>query len=114
MTPAELTEILRLHGMWLRGEAGGKRADLHGADLRGANLRGANLPAGYRIASLCFGGWVVTVTSTHTTIGCQTHANADWLRWTPADVAHMHVDAADWWTRHAEAVRAVIRDVEAT
>ena len=52
-TPEELKEIVRLHGMWLRNEAGGKKADLHdaylcnanlhGADLTGANLTGANL-----------------------------------------------------------------------
>ena len=38
-----LTEILKLHRMWLYNEPGGKRADLFGADLTGANLTGANL-----------------------------------------------------------------------
>jgi uncharacterized protein YjbI with pentapeptide repeats len=41
MTHDDLKEVLRLHGMWLRDEAGGKRADLSGAYLRGAYLRGA-------------------------------------------------------------------------
>jgi len=146
MTPEQLKETLRLHGMFLRGEPGGVRAnlrdaDLQGADLRdanlsyaimscanlyganlhganlrdadlqGADLRDANLPNGYRIASLCFGGWTVTATPSTTTIGCQTHPNEDWLRWTPDDVATMHADAKVWWTRHREAVCAVIRDV---
>ena len=39
----ELNEVLRLHGMWLRHDVGGQRADLRGANLRGANLDGANL-----------------------------------------------------------------------
>jgi Pentapeptide repeats (8 copies) len=54
----ELAEILRLHSLWLRGESGGRRADLSGdylseadlsqadlsmADLSGADLRQANL-----------------------------------------------------------------------
>ena len=48
MSKNELTEILRLHKMWLSGEDGGLRAalrgaDLHGEDLRGADLRGADL-----------------------------------------------------------------------
>jgi uncharacterized protein YjbI with pentapeptide repeats len=43
MTPEALKETLRLHGMWLRDEEGGKRADLSGAYLRGAYLRGAYL-----------------------------------------------------------------------
>lgn len=58
MTKAKLQEVLRLHGMWLRCEAGGKRADLSDtslryailsdadlsdADLRGADLSNANL-----------------------------------------------------------------------
>jgi len=41
-TPAELAEILHLHGMWRRGE-GGSQADLRHTDLRGADLSGANL-----------------------------------------------------------------------
>ena len=43
MTREQLLEVLRLHGMWRRGEAGGVRADLSDADLRGANLRDAYL-----------------------------------------------------------------------
>ena len=94
-----------LSGADLRG------AVLVGAVLRDADLRGADLPNGYRVASLCFGGWCVTVLPDRTSIGCQTHPNADWLRWTPDDVAHMHDNAKAWWTRHREAVCAVIRDV---
>jgi hypothetical protein len=53
MTQAELNEIVRKHGLWLRGDDGGAkadlaradlaRADLAGADLAGANLAGADL-----------------------------------------------------------------------
>ena len=43
----ELKEILRLHGVWLRDEDGGKRADLRGAYLRGAYLRGVDLRGAY-------------------------------------------------------------------
>ena len=43
MYKKELEEVLRLHGMWLRSENGGKRAVLRCADLQGANLRGADL-----------------------------------------------------------------------
>jgi uncharacterized protein YjbI with pentapeptide repeats len=43
MTPEALKETLRLHGMWLRDEEGGKRANLRGACLSRANLRGADL-----------------------------------------------------------------------
>ena len=35
--------ILELHRKWLRGEQGGKRADLRGVNLRGADLTGAVL-----------------------------------------------------------------------
>lgn len=42
----ELTEILRLHKLWLAGKEG-KRADLEGADLEGANLRWAYLERAY-------------------------------------------------------------------
>ena len=99
-----------LYGANLR-EANLCEADLREANLCGANLYGANLPESLRIASLCFGGWGITVTPTHTTIGCQTHPNDNWLKWSPADVAAMHDKASEWWERHREAVCAVVRDV---
>ena len=43
ITPERLSEILESHNKWLRGEDGGKRANLSGADLSGADLRGVNL-----------------------------------------------------------------------
>ena len=43
MNSEDLKEHLRIHILWVRGESGGKRADLRGADLSSANLYGANL-----------------------------------------------------------------------
>ena len=43
MNQAELNEVLRKHRMWLRGEEGGRRADLSGWDLRGADLSWSSL-----------------------------------------------------------------------
>ena len=140
---ADLPRRLDLHAKWRRMEKGGERlvligadlrdadlraadlrhadlrdADLCGADLCDANLRhanlcGAELPPGYRIASLCFGGWPVTATPTTTTIGCESHPNESWLGWSVAapEIEAMHPEAAAWWRRHREAVCAVIRDV---
>jgi hypothetical protein len=42
-TPEQLANILDLHRKWLRGEAGGSRANLTEANLSGANLTEANL-----------------------------------------------------------------------
>lgn len=39
----DMRAILTAHAAWLKGEDGGKRADLQGADLREADLRGADL-----------------------------------------------------------------------
>ena len=88
-------------------------ANLHGANLHGADLYGADLPPNYRIASLSFGGWSITATPTETRIGCERHPNEAWLSWGPyaPEIAAMHPNAVAWWTRHREAVCAVIRDV---
>ena len=43
MDTEKLKKIIESHGMWLRDEANGKRANLGGADLYGADLSGANL-----------------------------------------------------------------------
>ena len=43
MDKQELKNILDKHLKWIRGENGGKRADLFGANLSRANLFGANL-----------------------------------------------------------------------
>lgn len=43
MDKQELKNILDKHLKWLRGENGGKRANLSGANLSGANLSRANL-----------------------------------------------------------------------
>ena len=87
-------------------------AKLRGADLRGSDLRDAELPDGYAIASLCFGGWPVTITAEQTSIGCQTNPNTWWLRASPDDVRDLHPDAREWWGVHGKAVRAVIRCVQ--
>ena len=39
----DISSILAAHSAWLRGEEGGRHADLCGTDLRLANLRRANL-----------------------------------------------------------------------
>ena len=43
MKHEELQEVLRLHALYLQGDASGERADLHCANLQGANLRDTNL-----------------------------------------------------------------------
>jgi hypothetical protein len=43
MTENKIGEIVRKHGLWLRGEEEGVRADLSKANLSEANLSGVNL-----------------------------------------------------------------------
>ena len=43
MDARELAEVVKLHGCWLRGEDGGRRAYLQRAYLQGAYLQRANL-----------------------------------------------------------------------
>ena len=92
-----------LSGAYLRS------ANLRSADLRSADLRSANLDVA--ICRMDFGGWSICIQPDKTSIGCQTHASAYWLRWTPADVAEFASGAADWWVMHGDAVKAAIRCV---
>ena len=41
ISKAKLKSILDSHAAWLRGEPGGKRADMSRVDLRGANMNRA-------------------------------------------------------------------------
>ena len=47
MTSEELTEVLRLHKLWVESHPDGKRAYLERANLRGADLRVAYLRGAY-------------------------------------------------------------------
>lgn len=47
MTTAELQDVLRLHKMWIAGDADGRRADFRNADFRNAYLTGADLRNAY-------------------------------------------------------------------
>lgn len=60
-----------------------------------------------------FGGWSICVRDDHTTIGCQQHANEEWLSWShdSPEIAAMHKDANEWWRVHGEAVKAAVRCV---
>ena len=101
-----------LRGADLRG-ADLQGADLQGADLRGADLRGASLDLA--ICRLDFGGWSICVYADRTAIGCQTHPNESWLSWSheSREIQAMHSKASAWWAIHGEAVKAVIRCVQA-
>jgi uncharacterized protein YjbI with pentapeptide repeats len=43
MTREEIAEVVRLHGLWLKGEPAGRKANLSGADLSEADLTWADL-----------------------------------------------------------------------
>jgi hypothetical protein len=86
-------------------------SDLSYSNLSGSNLSGSNLPIA--ICRMDFGGWSICIQPDKTSIGCQTHASADWLAWTPAYVAKFADGAAEWWAMHGDAVKAAIRCVMA-
>jgi uncharacterized protein YjbI with pentapeptide repeats len=86
-------------------------ADLSCANLRGANLRGADLShANLRDANLrnCIGNmeqikslqcdtWLISYTSTHLNIGCQTHTIEDWFDFSNDEISSMDNEALVWW-----------------
>ena len=90
-------------------------ADLNGANLSNADLRNANLSnadlGAFKVCRMDFGGWSILVLPETTSIGCQSHPNSEWLRFTPEDVKDFAGGAFEYWTQHRESICAVIRDV---
>ena len=62
-----------------------------------------------------FGGWSICIRATETSIGCETHTNEDWLKWTheDKDIRRMDKQASAWWELHGPVVKAAIRVVMA-
>ena len=87
-------------------------ADLSGANLDGADLSGANLPKTFKVARIDFGGWSVCVMREETTIGCQRHTNAKWLKFTTKDVENFAEGASEWWELYGPVVKAAIKAVQ--
>ena len=87
-------------------------ADLSSANLGGADLYGADLPETFKIARIDFGGWSVCVTREGTTIGCQRHTNAEWLKFTTKDVEDFAEGASEWWKLYGPVVKAAIKAVQ--
>ena len=93
-------------------------ADLRGADLRGADLRDADLwgadlwDADLRGADLCVihaGPYTAYIGPEQTRIGCKVHDNADWLKWSPDNVAHMDGAAREYWERWGGVIKTAIQ-----
>ena len=120
MKKEDLQKILRLHGVWVRGD-GGVCAILSGANLRGANLSGANLIGailsdailscanlrgaimwstignGRELKSIHCGTYDIAFTRDVMQIGCKRFLVADWFSFDDKAIASMDVGALDFW-----------------
>lgn len=111
MKKEELTEILRIHGLWLSSIDGGRCADLSGAnlryanlsgaDLRGANLRGANLRYtvgnSKEIFTVQTNKYTVVYTKDIIQIGCKNYTHDKWMNFTDNEISRMDDNALEWW-----------------
>jgi hypothetical protein len=77
------------------------RADLRGADLSRADLSRADLRNCIgnmkQIKSLQCDTWLISYTSTHLNIGCQTHTIEDWFDFSDDEISSMDNEALVWW-----------------
>jgi hypothetical protein len=120
MKQADLNEVIRLHGMWLRGEGGGVRANLNYTYMADANMYGANLT---RANLLCMGNmreirtmqidkWRIGYTADTLQIGCQRHAISKWRKWnTDAGrvwISKMDSAAMEWAVRNLALILQII------
>ena len=92
MDKQELKNILDKHLKWLRGENGGKRADLSGADLSRANLSWANLSgADLSRANL---SWA-NLSWANLSGADRSWANLSWANLSGADLSWANLSGAD-------------------
>ena len=95
MKKEDLQEILRLHGVWVRGD-GGVCADLSCANLSGANLW-STIGNGREIRSIHCGTYNIAFTRDVMQIGCKRFLVADWFSFDDKAIASMDVGALDFW-----------------
>ena len=112
-TKEQLTEIIRLHGMWLRNEDGGVSADLSYADLSYANLSEIhlNFAIGERrfVKTMQIESYMVTYTAKRLFIGCKNYLIEDWKSFSDADIRLMDgKDALDFWRKWKEIIFKII------
>ena len=104
MKTQEIAEVVRLHGLWLADQEGGKRADLNGADLAGANLNGADL-AGADLAG-------ANLTGANLTRADLTRANLTRADLTRADLTEAILSGAN--LRWVNLYGAILTDADLT
>lgn len=109
----DIKEILDSHAKWLRGESGGRRADLRGADLRRSSLRDADLWGctgnNRQIKSLFISGkYQITYTAEYLQIGCQRHEISSWWDFDDEKISSMDDGALDWWRDNKDFIRMAI------
>ena len=83
-------------------------ANLQYANLQYANLQGAKLQYA-NLIQMRLDYWTVTVSPTHTCIGCQRHENAKWLAHTPESVSDMNEHASAFWIRYGDLIKSAIK-----
>lgn len=133
ITQAEADEVMRLHGLWVAGREGGKRANFWGADLRGIDLRNANLQGvnlqganlrgtdlrgadlrganllGCNLIVLQLPEYTAYVGIEDTRIACEHYSNEQWLALTEDEIADMDYGALTWWRQYKPVIVAAMR-----
>ncbi len=137
MNQHEINEVVRLHGLWVRSEEGGKRANLSGADLNGASLQGVYLDgAALHLADLCGANligadlrqcigngreiktiqaepWDIIYTADQIAIERQQHAISDWWAFTDEQIKAMDDGGAlEFWRKWKPILQQIMRSAE--
>lgn len=112
MTQDQIKEVIRLHGLWLNDEDGGRRADLSGADLSRADLSRANLSYA-DLSSAKIDGEKITkdpllitglyysclITDGYMRLGCKRYTHAEWSEFNDSEIAAMDSRAIEFWNK---------------
>lgn len=121
MDKENLIKCLEKHLKWVKGEEGGKQANLSSADLRRADLRRADLRwadlsgadlSGANIKIFHGGKWPAFIDPELIRIGCKLFKVSEWDGFSDEIIRGMAIGALDYWKENKGIIMAIAKQLQ--